>query len=87
VPDLAKEVFVMRISARGAAFAVMGPAILAGPLALAPSAAAAAAPAAQATADAAGQPADTQMMLRAARQYAAGLRRLHGAASATAVTA
>src|SRR5262249_34825479 len=40
----------------------------------------AAAPAAQATAASAGQPADTQMMLQAARQYAAGLRHLHGAA-------
>lgn len=79
MPDLAKDVFVMRISARGAAVAVIGPAILAGPLALAPSASAAAAQATPAAA-AAGQPTDTQMMLQAARQYAAGLRHLHGAA-------
>lgn len=77
MPDLAKDVFVMRISARGAAIAVIGPAILAGPLALAPSASAAAAPAIAAVP---GQPTDTQMMLQAARQYAAGLRHLHGAA-------
>jgi uncharacterized protein (DUF305 family) len=68
----------MRISARGAAIAVIGPAILAGPLAPAPSASAAAVPAAQATA--ARRPTDTQMMLQVARQYAAGLRHLHGAA-------
>ncbi len=70
----------MRIAARGAATAVIGPAILAGPLALAPCASAVdAAPAARVTAAVAQQAADAQM-LRTARQYAAGLRHLHGAA-------
>lgn len=70
----------MRISARGTAAAVIGTAILAGPLALAPSASAATAgPAAQVTAAVARQPMDAQMM-QTARQYAAGLSRLHGAA-------
>lgn len=70
----------MRISARGSAAAVIGTAILAGQLALAPSACAVAAgPAAQVTAAVARQPMDAQMM-QAARQYADGLSRLHGAA-------
>lgn len=69
----------MRISARCAAIAFMGPAIIAGPIALAPFSAA---PAARVTAavPAGRQPAGTDMMLRTARQYAAELRRLRGAA-------
>src|SRR5262249_62155510 len=71
----------MRISARGGGIAVIGCAILAGPLAWVPSASAVAgAAAAQVTVAVVRQPTDTQMMLQAARQYAAGLRHLHGAA-------
>jgi uncharacterized protein (DUF305 family) len=69
----------MRISARGAAAAVMGPVILAGPLVLAPSAFAAAATPATVTAAVDQQPMSTQM-IQTAQQYAAGLRHLHGAA-------
>jgi uncharacterized protein (DUF305 family) len=70
----------MRISAHGAATAVVGSVILAGPLALAPSASAVAAAPATVTAAAAGaqQPMGTQM-IQTAQQYAAGLRRLRGA--------
>ena len=72
----------MRISAPSAAIALMAPAILAAPLATAPFAAAVAAPAAQVQAGAAvdQQPPSMQMMEQAARQYAAELRHLHGAA-------
>ena len=75
----------MHISAYGAAIAVIGPAILAAPLASAPPAAAVAgAPAAQVTmavpVAAAQQPGGMQMMVRSARDYADQLRHLHGAA-------
>ena len=72
----------MRISAHSAAIALMAPAILAAPLASAPSSAAVAAPAAQAQAGAAlaQQPPSMQMMERAAQQHAAEMRHLHGAA-------
>ena len=72
----------MRISAHGAAIALMAPAILAAPLASAPSAAAVAARSAQVQASAAvgQQPPRMQMMIHAAQQHAAELRHLHGAA-------
>src|SRR5258708_19681932 len=74
-------VFAMRIAARGAATAVIGPAILAGPLALAPSASAVdAAPPARATAPVAHQAADAQM-LRTPRPYTPSLPHLHTPAS------
>src|SRR5260221_1702593 len=69
----------MRISARGAAAAVMGSVILAGPLVLAPSSFAAAATPATVTAAVDQQPMSTQM-IQTAQQYAAGLHHLHGAA-------
>lgn len=69
----------MGISARGAAIAVIGPAIIAGPMALATYPAASAAQVTPAVA-AGRQPAGTDLMLQAARQYAAELRRLRGAA-------
>jgi uncharacterized protein (DUF305 family) len=82
VSDPAKDVLVMRISASGAAIALIATAIVAGPVASAPSAAAAAAPAAQvrAAVAVAQKPGNTQMVVRAAQQYAAELRHLHGAA-------
>jgi uncharacterized protein (DUF305 family) len=72
----------MHVCARRAAIAVMGPAILAGPLALTPASAATPTPAAPVAVAVAvpRQPDGTQMMVHAAQQYAAGLRHLHGAA-------
>lgn len=69
----------MHVSARGTAIAVIGPAIIAGPMVSALCPAAAVAPVIAAVA-AGRQPAGTEMMFQAARHYAAELRRLRGAA-------